>query len=453
MKTIYFVLPTYEAKWKVSLSGVTPPTGPTYLYSFARSINFGKYENGRCIDLSIHDENTILSMIDETDLVCITTTVSNYPQALNFGRKAKEKGAKVAIGGPWASVKAVQIAKKQPWIDHIVIGEGESALEKIIKGEADKKILKIKNKPIFLLPQITFSGWTMQDLRKYQEEYSKMLKTGRYGKIPEVIPFFVLYQSSRGCIQKPRCGFCGSRLGEVYMARTGEQFYKDIEKIIEEISPINERIHIFDCSDSFTTGIQRFKEYHSYPNVTLTVYARADEITIETARKLRELGVTKVSIGIETGSKEMMEQIGKNVDVNIHKRVLEILKDNGIQVYVNLMYGIPNEKKEDIERTVDHFYELAKVGNIYRVAGRITTPLPHARWYYQLLNKLKTKDPKRSERIHSDDWIDVEEVQKLWLKEMTFLSMDDIVKAHEKLVKIAKEENISISSETPRGIV
>jgi len=35
---------------------------------------------------------------------------------------------------------------------------------------------------------------------------------------------------------------------------------------------------------------------------------------------------------------------------------------------------------------------------------------------------------------------------------MTHLSMDDIIKTHSRLVDIAKQANISISSEHPRGI-
>ncbi len=452
MKHAYFVIPRYESEWRVSLSGVSPPTGPTYLHTFAKSIGFGNYQSGSCVDLSIHNGTELLEQIDESDLVCLTTTVSNYNQVLDFARKTKERGATVAIGGPWATVKAKQIAENQPQLDYIVRGEGESSLRKILLGQADKRVIKERNSPICTLPQIDFSGWTTNDLQIFQENYKEMLETGIYGEIPEDIPFFVFYQSSRGCIQKPRCGFCGSRLGDKYATRTDEQFYQDIEKIIEQISPTNERIHIFDCSDSFTTGIDRFEEYKSFPGVTLTAYARADEINPQRAKKLRKLGVNKVSIGIETGSTEMMREIGKNIMLTSHQEVARILKDNGISMYVNLIYGVPNETSSDIERTVDHFSELIQAGDIYRVAGRITTPLPNSRWYFNLLKKIRQTNSPLRNRIHNSDRIDLDEIQNLWLKEMTHLSMDDIIKTHSRLVDIAKQANISISSEHPRGI-
>jgi len=452
MKQVYFIIPKYESEWRVSLSGVSPPTGPTYLYTYAKSIGFGNYQSGKCIDFSIHDGNVLLEQIDESDLVCLTTTVSNYNQVLDFAKKSKARGAKVAIGGPWATVKAKQIAENRPYIDYIAIGEGESTLEDILQYRKEQRVIKKQNLHICDLPQIDFSGWTQEDLVTYQETYRQMLETGAYGEIPETIPFFVFYQSSRGCIQKPRCGFCGSRLGEKYITRSDEQFYQDVEEIIRQISPINKRIHIFDCSDSFTTGIDRFEEYKSFPGVTLTVYARADEITPASANKLRRLGVTKVAIGIETGSTEMMKQIGKNVDVTNNQKVAKILRANGISVYVHLIYGVPNETPADIERTVDHFAELTQAGDIYRVAGRITTPLPNSRWYFNLLKKIREKDPPLRNKLHNSDRIDLDEIQDLWLKEMTDLSMGDIIKTHTRLVDISKQANISISSEYPRSI-
>ncbi len=453
MRKVYFGLPEYEAKWKVSLNGVSPPTGPTYLYSFAKDMGFGNYDSGRCVDFSIHNENKLLSELRRGDLVCLSTLVTNYKNVVNFSKKAKSKGVDVAVGGPWATVKAKQILANQPQIDYVVCGEGEAALEDILLDKANKGIIRKTNPSICSLPSVDFSGWSQEDLETYQENYKKLIETGVYGKIPNTIPFFVFYQSSRGCTQNPRCGFCGSRLGEKYITRTDEQFYQDVESIVRQISPTNDRIHIFDCSDSFTSGVDRFKEYHTIPGVTYTVYAKADEVNEKRAEALRMLGVTKVSIGIETGSDESLRKVGKNLDsIARHLEVVKMLKDKGLSVYVNLLYGLPDETPKQIERTIDHFADLAKAGNIYRVAGRIVTPLPNARWYFQLLNKIGQTNPQLKDEINSNDFVDVHKVIDLWLNEMTNLDMRNIKKSHSRLVNIAKQNGISLSSEYPRGL-
>lgn len=453
MRKVYFGIPEYESEWRVSLNGVSPPTGPTYLYSFAKNMNFGNYDFGKCVDFSIHGEEELLNDLKEGDLVCLSTLVTNYRNVVDFSIKAKSKGVNVAIGGSWATVKAKQIQANQPSIDYIVCGEGEAALEDILLDKANKGIIRKTNPPICQLPTIDFSGWSQKDLEAYQKNYRKMLETGIYGKVPESIPFFVFYQSSRGCTQKPRCGFCGSRLGEEYVTRTDEQFYKDIESIVKQISSTNRRIHIFDCSDSFTSGVERFEEYRTVQGVTYTIYAKADEVNEKRAEALRKLGVTKVSIGIETGDNKLMRKVGKSIDsVARHLEAVELLKDKGISVYVNLLYGLPDETPEQTERTIDHFVDLARVGNIYRVAGRIVTPLPNARWYFQLLDKIGQNEPQLRNEIENSDSVNIPKIIDLWLREMTNLKIRDIEKAHSRLVSEAEQLGVSISSEYPRGI-
>lgn len=444
---VYFVLPEYEADWKVSLAGVAAPTGPTFLYSFAKSIGFGNYDGGRCADLAIHKEDNVLAEINSGDLVCVTTTVSNYRNSLSFIEKVKEQGATVAIGGPWASVRSKQIYLHHPEIDYVVIGEGEAPLQEILFNKAEKGILRRCPLPITELPALDFSGWADADLQTYYQNYISMLQTGKYGLIPEQIPVFVFYQSSRGCVQHPRCNFCGSRLGNKLVFRTSEQFYKNIENIVQQVSWINPQIHIFDCSDSFVSSIGRFKEdFHAHPCVNFTVYARVDEIDQKSAKFLQQLGVTKVSLGIETGSTKALADIGKNTTIEQNVRAIETLKDVGISVYVNLIYGLPGETPKDLGKTVDHFVELSRCGEIYRVAGRVMTPLPNAKWFFDLL---KIRPELRTE----DDWLDLPKLQAAWLESMTKVTLEDIQKAHSCLVHYAHEKSISVSSEIVRGIV
>ncbi len=453
MRKVHFIIPDYQSDWRVSLAGTAPPTGPTYLYSVAKANGFGDYDKGQCFDLSIHNPSVTLGQIRGGDLVCLTSTVSNYENCIRFAKLLKRKRTKVAIGGPWASVKSKQIQENQDCFDYVIRGEGESALLKLLNGKLEPGIHRSPVN-ICTIPSLDFSGWTHTDLETFQTNYQAMLETGRYGEVSEEIPYFVFYQSARGCVQKPKCGFCGSRLGSKYNARTSDQFFADIESILSQIQPFNPDIHIFDCSDSFGSGIERLdlEEITRFPGVSFTVYSRADEVTEESAKKLAKLGVTKVSIGIETGSKRMMAQIGKGIDVEKHFEAVRILADQGIKVYANILYGSPGENLDDIKTTVDHFADLTKLGKFYRVAGRITTPLPNSKWYFQLLKRIKETRPQLKEGIHQSDKANSTLLQDLWLKKMTDLTLEEITRAHHQLISIAEEQGISYSSKDPRGI-
>ncbi|MFH1029853.1 MAG: radical SAM protein [bacterium] len=443
---VFFVLPDYEAEWKVSLAGITPPTGPTSLYSYAKSINFGNYIFGGCFDFTIHNEQEILKNIKRDDLVCITAIISNYLNALKFIAKVKSRGGIVAIGGPWAAVRAKQIHANHKEIDYIVVGEGEAALKKILIGAAKKGVLCENSIPLCQLPAWDYSGWTKRDLALYQDNYTRLLKSGTYGATPDVIPFFAFYQSSRGCIQIPKCGFCGSRLGKSFVYREGWQFYDDVKKIIEKLNWLNDRIHIFDCSDVFS--LQRFKgDLKSFPGLTFTVFLRVDQITPEIAQKLRKLNVVKVSLGIESGSQQILQKIGKGTTKKQNLLAVKYLKDEGIQSYINLMYGLPGEIDDDVKKTVEHFIELAETGDIYRVAGRIVSILPNSKWYFDLIKIRPMLD-------QGSDILDLSAIQKAWLEEMCpKLSIKDIEKEHAKLARYAKEYAISVSQENLHGVV
>jgi len=149
-----------------------------------------------------------------------------------------------------------------------------------------------------------------------------------------------------------------------------------------------------------------------------------------------------------------MERVGKKSgDITRHLEVLEMLGDQGISTYVNLLYGIPGEAPEQVEETINHFAELVKAGNIYRVAGRIVTPLPNSRWYFELLREIDRSDPSLKEKIENSDTANIPEIIDLWINKMTHLKRRDIERAHSRLVEIAEQNEISISSKHPRGIV
>jgi radical SAM superfamily enzyme YgiQ (UPF0313 family) len=313
-------------------------------------------------------------------------------------------------------------------------------------GKAEKGILRRPALPITDLPVLDFSGWTHNDLEIYYRNFSAIIQSGNYGPVPEVIPAFAFYQSSRGCVQQPRCKFCGSRLGNELKFRTAQQFYSDVEKVVEQIGWLSPRIHIFDCSDSFVSSLDRFGgEFHSCSGVTFTVYARADEITPQTANALRKLGVIKVSIGVESGSNQALVKMGKATTTQQNIYALRVLKDAGISAYVNLMYGLPGEKPNDLQRSVDHFVELSEAGDIYRVAGRVVTPLPNAQWFFELM---KARPGLRTD----SDTLDLPKLQSAWLETMTRVTHDDINVAHSRLVAYARSKGISVSSESARGI-
>lgn len=442
MSKVHFIFPTMVGKWPISLYGVGAPVAPSVLFTCAKSVDFGRYDNGICWDSSLSADDEILSEIKSNDLVCVSATVTGYFSAVALLRRAKDRGAIVAIGGPWVSARAKEIHTHQPWIDYVVADEGETALREILRGQASSGILRGKTVRMDEISEPDLSGWSRKDLGTFSENYRRMITGGEYGKPPALIPTFVFYQSTRGCVQRPRCAFCGSRIGDKLSWRTAEQFHADIESLRAQFAGINDRLHIFDTSDSFTSVLGRFNgEYCGHDGVTFTVFARVDEVTPESAVALRQLGVTKVSLGIESGSTSSLMDMGKNTTVEQNRRAVRMLADQGVSVYINFMYGLPGETRDSLRSTADHVIELCQIGNVYRAKGRITTPLPRSRWFFELVHA-------RPELDDGSDWLSPEKLVKAWLEERTNVTLGEINEAHSLFVRVVKTLGVTYSHET-----
>ncbi|MFH2062652.1 MAG: cobalamin-dependent protein [bacterium] len=441
MRTVHFVFPTMTGKWPISLYGVAPPVALNALHAAAKSIKFGLCDQGRCWDSSIHSHK-IIKEVNADDVVCLTATLTGYPSSLQILREAKNKGALTAIGGPWASVRAKEIHERQPWIDYIAVGEGETALEAILLGKAERGIIRSGAQPLRELAGPDLSGWSEEDLRSFAGNYKKMIENGEYGKPPKHIPMFLLYQSARGCIQQPRCAFCGSRLGSRLTHRTGEQFHADVAELQRQVSHINTRIHIFETSDSFTSSLDRFGgNCRGHRNVTFTVFARVDEVNSTSAAALRMLGVTRVSLGIESGSTASLRELGKNTTVEQNDCAVRLLAEEGIQVYLNFMYGLSDETPTSLRRTVDHVLDLCRHGNVYRAKGRVMTPLPLSRWFLEIRNICPEIDD-------GSDQLDTDRLVKTWLKKRTLVDLEDIEEVHSIFTEGAHSMGVTFSNQT-----
>lgn len=100
----------------------------------------------------------------------------------------------------------------------------------------------------------------------------------------------------------------------------------------------------------------------------------------EMLKIMQEAGCTQISLGIETLSKEELETIGKNYDVDkLYKTIKRVQKYN-IKIKACIMLGIPNQSKESIINTFSFLDNL----NV-EVRPTIYTP-------YQKIHKNMTID-------------------------------------------------------------
>ena len=267
--------------------------------------------------------------------------ITSYATSFEFTKKlekicrAKNPQCKFVVGGANPSA----IPELFPFADHVVIGEGEEAMIKIISGTVDRFVKSDKLVSPSLVP-----SFDLIDIKSYHR------------KINENLSLPIL--TSRGCCY--HCVFCGlHRMHELSGVRLGDakEVANNVEKICREfgINAINFQ------DDMFTLNRNRLfqlLEYLKPLNIKFRCMGRAGYDVEEVYEKLAEAGCVQVSYGIESGSEKILDRMCKEVTVQDNYNVIKWAKKYNIVSRAFFIIGFPGETEETLKETKE-FIEKA----------------------------------------------------------------------------------------------
>ena len=109
----------------------------------------------------------------------------------------------------------------------------------------------------------------------------------------------------------------------------------------------------------------------------------------EIAKWMYKAGCRLCSIGVESGSQEILNNIGKNITLDDIRNTVKILKKNKIKIYNYFVLGLPWETEKTAEETIKFAIEL----DSDFVSFYTATPLPGTKYFaYAMVNKLVSGD-------------------------------------------------------------
>ena len=157
-------------------------------------------------------------------------------------------------------------------------------------------------------------------------------------------------------------------------------------RIVDEMFLLNPKYYLPLC--------ELLKTRNSKDNLRLWAYSRVDTIKkpniLETIRKA---GIKWLSLGIESGKKEIRLEIskGKFEDVDV-QTIIKKVHESNIDVMANYIYGLPGDTKKTIRETLDLSKSICTSGwNTYAAMA-----LPGSHLYKVALDK-KYELPKNYE--------------------------------------------------------
>jgi len=315
-------------------------------------------------------------------LVGATCVTLNYPISRRMLKVCKAFDPRIftVIGGPHVTFALEETLLQSPWIDAIVIGEGETTLVELARAVEEAK-------DIHQVPGIAFADGGMvvktppraaiENLDQLPLPARELLPMARYRALGT--PCTVI--TSRGCPFS--CIFCSGRrmFGPKVRFRNPGLVVDEIEKLQHDFGLA--KINIVD--DTFTLNHNHTRavcEEMLRRNLKLrwSVFARVDRISEDLAQLMNRAGCEWVLFGVESADEGILKTIRKGITPEQVRRGVKIAAEAGINVFNSFILGLPGESQETAHKSLAFGDELYhKYGAKY--GFHMLSPLPGTEIY------------------------------------------------------------------------
>ena len=196
---------------------------------------------------------------------------------------------------------------------------------------------------------LPFPAWDLIDMDAYFDAW---------GQLDSVQPGLrgVNLSGSRGC--PFTCTFCAETLHTMFGRKLRQ---RSPESLVAELVELKKRYNIeafWLTDDTFTTNrkyVERFCDVleQSELNLLWGCTTRANLIPEYLIKRMQEVGLRKVGIGLESATERIREGIyekevsDEEVSVTVHA-----LAQNGVQTLLFLMLGAPSETRREMLETI-----------------------------------------------------------------------------------------------------
>lgn len=304
-----------------------------------------------------------------------TPTFKSDLSALTVAKEICPDIVTIAKGAAFLTV-AFEVMYFQKDLDLILFGEPEDTLREVLEGKNYADILGLYYRDD-LRAKFTGSRPFIEDLDRLPFPARHLVDNNIYRR-PDNNKVQAVIKVSRGC--PFHCFFCLATpvSGAKVRKRSPENIVEEIRECVEKYGITNFLFwsDIFNIDKEWVMELCQ-KIIDSGLKITWSANTRADTADEEMALKMYEAGCRLVSIGVESGSQEMLDNIGKRITLDDVRLTVKIFKKAKIRIYNYFVIGLPWEDEESVEDTIDFAIELDSDFISFYTA----TPLPGSKFY------------------------------------------------------------------------
>jgi len=326
--------------------------------------------------------DTVQSLIEQKpDIAGISSNSFNFKEAIRISEEIKKSLAiPVIIGGPHISILPYSLPDTA---DIGVTGEGEETMKELLEiymrdgAFHQAKLSSVKG--------IVYREGDIKKITSQREAIKPLDKipvpdrslAGETDWTPCII-------TSRGCAYK--CKFCSlSSCVQTFRSFSVKHIKEELFEIINRIESYP---HVRILDDVFALNIKKLEaiknfilEHSFQKKVTFDCSVRADLFNEEICKILKDMNVTRILLGAESGTDRILKYYRKGQTAEDNQRVLDLCNDYGIEVTASFIIGAPPETEDDLKETYNFIRKNR--GNFWNVHVHPLDPLPGTEiWNY-----------------------------------------------------------------------
>ncbi|MDH4083948.1 MAG: RiPP maturation radical SAM C-methyltransferase [Nitrospira sp.] len=312
---------------------------PQFLTWALRSIDWGQYQ-----------------------LIGFTSTFDQNVASLTMAKLIKDLYPDVTIvfgGANFDGEMGVEYFRAFPFIDHVVVGEGEESFLLLVrqvlagqKGNYPNGVTYRQGEKIVLTPNVSlFSEFAKTGPPDYDDYYHLLAELGDTAKGLDRI---LLYEGSRGCWwgEKHHCTFCGLNAQSMkFRAKAPQQVIHEIASLSQRYDAVRFRLvdNIIDMA-YIDNLFGKLAEDHCDLDVFIETKSNLQKRQIKT---LAAGGVKCMQPGLESLSLNQLRAMDKGVTPMQNIVCLKWSLYYHVMVSWNILLGFPGETDEDYQRQLE----------------------------------------------------------------------------------------------------
>jgi anaerobic magnesium-protoporphyrin IX monomethyl ester cyclase len=277
----------------------------------------------------------------------------------------RDKAGRVALGGLHPSALPERTLREEA-VDFVIDGEGPETLKALLAELASaqpdfsrvpglwyrtgERIQANPRAPLLtdLDRCLPIAAWDLLPMKTYRAHnwhcFDDPERRSPYGAVLTSLgcPFNCVFCCINAVFGKPGIRYRSPQRVVDEIAFLAEEHGVRNLKIIDELFVLNERHYMAILEGIITRGLK----------LNIWAYARVDSIKPANLKRMKQAGINWLALGIESAGSSERAGADKWVHVRDIRSVIRSIREHGIHIIGNFIFGLPDDTPETMEETL-----------------------------------------------------------------------------------------------------